>query len=305
MVSVLNSSFNEYFSPAPIPTPPPHTAPLAFPRQRKYIAADALAEPAVVAPSTYQPYDAFLVLDVEATCIQGGDFSYPNEIIEWPVCLLKWTDRDDNGFGSKLEVVAQFRSFVRPIWRPTLSAFCTQLTGITQDQVNDAPTFPQVLARFSSFLAEHGLVHPSSGARLARFCWCTDGPYDIRDFVIKQCFISKIRVPYWLQGDVLDVRNSVSRWVNFNAIYSQASLHRQVLNIPRQLHVLGLSEFEGRQHSGIDDTRNIARIVIELARHGLRLQPNVPIRMGRRWYWMGKSGEIIEDYVPRDPALAL
>jgi hypothetical protein len=28
-----------------------------------------------------QPYDAFLVLDVEATCFQGTDFHWPNEII--------------------------------------------------------------------------------------------------------------------------------------------------------------------------------------------------------------------------------
>jgi len=30
---------------------------------------------------TCQPYDAFLVLDVEATCLQGTDFQWPNEII--------------------------------------------------------------------------------------------------------------------------------------------------------------------------------------------------------------------------------
>lgn len=28
-----------------------------------------------------QPYDAFLVLDVEATCMEGAGFDYPNEII--------------------------------------------------------------------------------------------------------------------------------------------------------------------------------------------------------------------------------
>lgn len=28
-----------------------------------------------------QPYDAFLVLDVEATCVEGAGFDYPNEII--------------------------------------------------------------------------------------------------------------------------------------------------------------------------------------------------------------------------------
>jgi len=31
-----------------------------------------------------QPWDYFLVLDVEATCVPGADFSWPNEII---VCL--------------------------------------------------------------------------------------------------------------------------------------------------------------------------------------------------------------------------
>jgi hypothetical protein len=30
---------------------------------------------------TCQPYDVFLVLDVEATCLQGTDFHWPNEII--------------------------------------------------------------------------------------------------------------------------------------------------------------------------------------------------------------------------------
>jgi hypothetical protein len=41
---------------------------------------------------TCQPYDAFLVLDVEATCLQGTDFHWPNEIIvsyrvEMRLCL--------------------------------------------------------------------------------------------------------------------------------------------------------------------------------------------------------------------------
>lgn len=34
---------------------------------------------------TKQPYEAFLVLDVEATCQLGADFNFPNEII---VCVL-------------------------------------------------------------------------------------------------------------------------------------------------------------------------------------------------------------------------
>ena len=57
--------------------------------------------------------------------------------------------------------------------------------------MDTAPTFPEVLQDFRKFLEEHGLLD-ESGHRLARFCFCSDGPYDIRDFVVKQCFISKV-----------------------------------------------------------------------------------------------------------------
>ena len=86
-------------------------------------------------------------------------------------------------------------------------------------------------------------------------------------------------------------------------------------NIESQLRFLGLAPFEGRQHCGLDvsstprqppiwlrfvflfqDSRNIARIVVELARRGVRLVPNTPIQPGRRWPWMGKSGEVLEEY---------
>ncbi|KAH9998967.1 ribonuclease H-like domain-containing protein [Russula vinacea] len=246
-----------------------------------------------------QPYDAFLVLDVEATCLQGTGFHWPNEIIEWPVCLLRWSDRWDNGMVGPLHKVAEFRSFVKPTWRPELSSFCTSLTGITQEQVDDAPHFPQVMTRFSAFLEHHGLIHPVTGERLLRFCWCTDGPFDVRDFVVKQCFISNIPMPSWIRGDVMDVRKVVSTLSEYNKAYSSkvSRLPRRMSpNIESQLRFLGLAPFEGRQHCGLDDSRNIARIVVELARRGVRLVPNTPIQPGRRWPWMGKSGEVLEEY---------
>ena len=36
---------------------------------------------------TRQPYEVFLVLDIEGTCDQGTDFNYPNEII---VCVVQF-----------------------------------------------------------------------------------------------------------------------------------------------------------------------------------------------------------------------
>ncbi|TFK90933.1 hypothetical protein K466DRAFT_573941 [Polyporus arcularius HHB13444] len=249
-----------------------------------------------------QPYDAFLVLDVEGTCVQGSGFDYPNEIIEWPVCLLRWKDKNSRGKARVLEVVDEFRSFVRPTWRPQLSSFCTTLTGITQEQVDAAPTFPEVLQEFRTFLEKNKLID-HCGQRLVRFCFCTDGPYDIRDFVVKQCFISKIPVPVWLTWDVMDVRRAVGEWHDFATASAERRQvgafplpRRVVLSIPRQLHALGLEPFEGRQHSGIDDTRNICRLVVELARRGWKLQPNTSINPNRRWPWMGKRGKVLEEY---------
>ncbi|KDR73447.1 hypothetical protein GALMADRAFT_610486 [Galerina marginata CBS 339.88] len=254
---------------------------------------------------TKQPYEVFLVLDLEGTCKLGTDFNYPNEIIEFPVSVLKWVDRDEDGTATTLEVIDEFRTFVRPSWRPTLSQFCMELTGITQEQVDAAPPFTQVLVKLEAFLVKHGLIEERTCKRLTRFCWCSDGPWDIRDFFVKQCFISQVAMPVWIQGDVLDVRFAVLQWINSDPAPATKAPAKHVsgatrpsLNISAQLKVLGLPAFEGRQHSGIDDTRNIAKIVTELARRGVHLLPNTTIYPGRRWRWMGKHGQVLEDGLP-------
>lgn len=52
--------------------------------------------------------------------------------LEFPICLMTWTDKQPDGTASKLEIVDEFTTFVKPTWRPKLSSFCTELTGITQ-----------------------------------------------------------------------------------------------------------------------------------------------------------------------------
>ncbi|KAF8969802.1 hypothetical protein BDZ97DRAFT_1902227 [Flammula alnicola] len=223
-----------------------------------------------IIPRTRQPYEAFLVLDLEGTCKLGTDFNYPNEIIEFPVS-----------------------TFVKPTWRPTLSDFCTQLTGITQEQVDSAPPFSEALVQLEAFLVKNGLIDLHTKKRLKRFCWCSDGHGML------------VEMPEWIRGDVLDVRSVVQQWKSTQiALTTQApAIHistgiRPSLNISAQLKVLGLPAFEGRQHSGIDDTRNIAKIVTELARRGVRLLPNTTIYPGRKWRWMGKHGQVLEDGLP-------
>ncbi|KAF7322798.1 Exonuclease domain-containing protein [Mycena chlorophos] len=249
--------------------------------------------PSAVATSALkakQTYDAFLVVDVEATCEEGKNFAYPNEIIEFPVYLMKWKDRI-GGQASQLEIAAEFQTFVQPTWRPKLSKFCTDLTSITQEQVDAAPRFPEVLRSLRAFLVEHGVLE-KTGKRRLKFCWATDGPWDVAEFVVKQAFISQIPVPDWLAGEALDVRQLVR-----NHLASNSKTIRGNLNISAQLRALGLPPFVGREHRGSDDARNICRILQKLATEQVPIRPNLPINLRRRWAWMGKSGEILEDKI--------
>ncbi|KAJ2917626.1 hypothetical protein MD484_g2804, partial [Candolleomyces efflorescens] len=287
-----------------------------WPKKKKGLGPDVVE--ALKCKCVEQPVDMFLVLDIEGTCNKGSDLNFPNEIIEFPVCLLRWRDKTEDGMASELEVVDEFRTFVRPTWRPTLSDFCTELTGITQDQVDSAPVFSEVLDQFKGFMINHGMINEHE-ERLVRFCWCSDGPFDVRDFVVKQCHISKVRMPSWLQGDVLDIRTKVVDCMKPQPGKDAKPIPRRAANIAAQLKALGLQAFQGREHSGIDvsaadyehilnsqlilffvpiqDARNLARIVTELARRGIPLTPNTLVKPNRRWSWMGKRGQVLEEFV--------
>ena len=85
-----------------------------------------------------------IVIDVEATCWKKGVFSRKKETIEiGAVRLLR--DRDESRW-------PEFQTFVRPRRLPVLSTFCRDLTGITQDEVDAAPTFPEALELFLDWL---------------------------------------------------------------------------------------------------------------------------------------------------------
>ena len=78
-----------------------------------------------------------------------------------------------------------------------------------QAQVDTAPLFPEALVKLEAFLVKNGLIHAKTGKRLVRFCWCSDGPFDIHDFVVKQCFISQVGVNLLLCWSI-SVNTSVS-----------------------------------------------------------------------------------------------
>lgn len=68
----------------PEATPPPSPRAMRYTRRARNTKKVQPIPPSISPPSSLhikQPYEAFLVLDVEATCHMGTDFNFPNEII--------------------------------------------------------------------------------------------------------------------------------------------------------------------------------------------------------------------------------
>ncbi|MCS6514638.1 3'-5' exonuclease [Burkholderia thailandensis] len=97
-----------------------------------------------------------LVVDLEATCNENVP-SFDMVTIEIGAA---WIAADG-------AVLNRFQSFVRPIVNPTLTLFCSELTGITQADVDAAPPFPVAANELRAFVAKHqqaGSVFLSWGA---------------------------------------------------------------------------------------------------------------------------------------------
>ena len=119
--------------------------------------------------------DHVLVIDIESTCWDGG---YPpkgqaNDIIEIGLCPLELST------GRRLE---KRSILVRPE-RSTVSPFCTQLTTLTQEQVDAGIRFKDACK-----LLEDEYF---SQARL----WASFGDYDRKQFD-KQCRETGVRYPF-------------------------------------------------------------------------------------------------------------
>ncbi|KUP97799.1 3'-5' exonuclease [Thermobifida cellulosilytica] len=173
------------------------------------------------------------VVDVEATCWEGrpppGQVS---EIIEIGLTVV------DLAAGRRLE---RHRILVRPA-RSTVSAFCTELTGLTQEEVDTGVSFADACRLLA---AEH---------RAAERPWASWGDYDRKQF-LRQC--SATGTPYPFGG----------RHTNAKAVFTEAHGLRRKPGMAQALAFAGLP-LEDRHHRGEDDAWNIAALVLHLVQRG-------------------------------------
>lgn len=125
-----------------------------------------------------QPYDYYCVLDFEATCEEGrrNGPTYRAEVIELPTVLLD---------GRTMEVVDEFQCYVKPVINPTLTAFCTDLTGIEQKQIDGSPPFTDALRQHTAWLQKHGLAVGGAGAGHS-WAFVTCGDWDLKTMLPEQ-----------------------------------------------------------------------------------------------------------------------
>ncbi|XP_035404547.1 LOW QUALITY PROTEIN: ERI1 exoribonuclease 2 [Cygnus atratus] len=193
-----------------------------------------------------QRFGHLVVVDLEATCWRGERRHSP-EIIEFPAVLLNTATG---------EIEAEFHTYVQPQEHPVLSEFCMELTGITQNQVNEGVPLNICLSQFLKWIQkiqqEKKIVFSSdilnnstSEAKPGTFVTWTD--WDLGVCLQYECKRKQLRKP--------DILNS---WIDLKATY-KAFYNRKPKGLNGALQDLGLT-FAGREHSGLDDSRNTARL---------------------------------------------
>lgn len=197
-------------------------------------------------------FQHLVILDFEATCKPGAP-PEPQEIIEFPSVLVSLADRS---------VVDDFSSFVRPVHHPVLSEFCTELTGIRQEEVDGAPPFLEVYANHRAWLAGHGLLD-ADGRGEERFAFVTCGDWDLQTMLPVQCAASELALPA--------LPKAYRRWINIKKIFADVKRREKGFGMPSMLSALGLP-LVGRHHRGIDDSHNIAKITLALAALGGKME---------------------------------
>lgn len=169
----------------------------------------------------------YVVVDLEATCDDQGSVPKAEmEIIEIGSVLVD---------AETLEPIEEHQTFVRPVRHPKLTPFCTALTTIRQSDVDAAPSFPEAIDAVRRFLGDTGALLSS---------W---GDYD-RKQLEQDAAHHAVALPF------------VGGHLNIKAAFSERLGLKKKLGVSRALEHVGL-RFEGTAHRGIDDARNIARLL--------------------------------------------
>ncbi|PAN24065.1 hypothetical protein PAHAL_4G198900 [Panicum hallii] len=192
-----------------------------------------------------QKLDYLLILDLEGKV----------EILEFPVVMI---DAQSMGF------IDSFHRFVRPtvMNEQRITEYIEGKYGkFGVDRVwNDtAIPFKEVLQEFEDWIGNHNLWKKEQGGSLKSAAFVTCGNWDLKTKVPEQCKVSNIKLPTYFM-----------EWINLKDIYLNFYSRRAtgMMTMMRQLQMPTV----GSHHLGIDDSKNIARVVQRMLADGAMMQ---------------------------------
>jgi inhibitor of KinA sporulation pathway (predicted exonuclease) len=173
-------------------------------------------------------YAYFLIVDLEATCCDKKTIKRREmEIIEIGAVMVEAID---------LTIVSEFQTFIKPVRHAILTKFCQELTSIAQEQVDRAFTYQQAIANFQQWLYQY-----------PNFIFGSWGDYDRQQFEQDSKF-HKISYPI------------SSEHINLKQLFTDNQGLSKRYGMAQALALAGI-ELIGTHHRGIDDARNIARLL--------------------------------------------
>jgi len=179
--------------------------------------------------------DRIIVIDVESTCWDDREEAKKNtsEIIQIGVAAL-----DVN----TLTVLQRSEYMVKPVFSK-VSEFCTKLTGITQEDVDEGVEYPEAIA---ALVEEY---------EVERRPWASYGDYDRKQF-LHNCRLRSVPYPF---GD---------RHINVKTLVASAMGWPREEGMDVAMSFIGL-ELKGVHHRAGDDAANVASI-LGFVLHGVR-----------------------------------
>jgi inhibitor of KinA sporulation pathway (predicted exonuclease) len=173
-------------------------------------------------------YDYFMVLDLEATCCDRKTIKrHEMEIIEIGAVMVE---------SQNLTSVSEFQTFIKPVRYPILTKFCKQLTSISQEQVDKAPMYREGIGHFKAWMD-----------RYQSFIFGSWGDYDREQFEQDSRFH---KIPYPIESEHINLKQLFTTNQDLKKRYGMAKAMD-----------LADIQLEGTHHRGIDDARNIAKLM--------------------------------------------
>ncbi|MDQ0917574.1 3'-5' exonuclease [Paenibacillus sp. V4I5] len=170
---------------------------------------------------------SYIIFDMEFTVLRKNQ--YMADILE--IGAIKLIDE-----GGHLSMIDLFHTYVRPNNYKTITNQTTDFTGITQEQVNSAPTFKEVVSNFKCWLGD------------SPYYMCAWGPDD-KQQLVRHCALHKVELE-WIQN-YNDIQLMFTRL--------QGGDHGQRYGLKKALTATEI-EFLGSQHNALDDAFNTAKL---------------------------------------------